>query len=53
MSTFEVKLDPVALDVSSTPDTLRVVPADGREIAVPLAWFPRQLKANEEQLNGG
>jgi hypothetical protein len=49
MSTLEIKLEPLAVDVSTTGDTLHVVLADGREISVPLAWFPRLLNAKEEQ----
>ncbi len=43
------KLEPLAVDVRTTTDTLHVVLADGREISVPLAWFPRLLNAKEEQ----
>ena len=49
MSTLEIKLEPLAVDVRTTGDTLQVVLADGREISVPLAWFPRLLNAKEEQ----
>jgi Protein of unknown function (DUF2442) len=49
MSTLEIKLEPLAVDVRTTVDTLHVVLADGREISVPLAWFPRLLNAKEEQ----
>jgi hypothetical protein len=49
MSTLEIKLEPLAVDVRTTADTLHVVLADGREISVPLAWFPRLLNAKEEQ----
>jgi hypothetical protein len=30
-------------------DNLWVLLADGRQLSVPLAYFPRLLKANEEQ----
>lgn len=36
-------------DVSFTTDMLRVVLADGREVSVPLAWFPRRKKATAKQ----
>jgi hypothetical protein len=35
--------------VTLTEDELIVALADGRRIAVPLAWFPRLLHATAEQ----
>ncbi len=35
--------------VEFTQDTLRVVLMDGRTISVPLAWFPKLLKATAVQ----
>ena len=49
MSTSTVHVDPLATDVSVTDDVLRVVLADGREVSVPLAWFPRLLDATPAQ----
>lgn len=49
MSTLAVNVEPVAVDVSCTDDALRVVLADGREVSVPLVWFPRLLNATPEQ----
>ena len=49
MSIFEVKVEPLAVDVAVTNDVLRVVLADGRELAVPLAWFPRLHNATPDQ----
>ena len=49
MSTLVVNVEPLAIDVSCTDDALRVVLADGREIAVPLVWFPRLVNATPEQ----
>lgn len=49
MSILAVKLDPLATDVAFTPDALRVTLADGREVAAPLAWFPRLLAASPAQ----
>jgi uncharacterized protein DUF2442 len=37
------------MEVSFTADTLRVRLADGREVAAPLAWFPRLQKATAKQ----
>lgn len=45
MSILAVEVEPLAVDVVCTDDALRVVLADGREISVPLVWFPRLLKA--------
>ena len=44
-----VKLDASAVDVTVTDDRIVVVLADGRELAAPLAWFPRLLEATPEQ----
>ena len=49
MSTLAVSVEPLAVDVTCTDDALRVVLADGREIAVPLIWFPRLVNATLEQ----
>jgi hypothetical protein len=45
MSILAVEVEPLAVDVVCTDDVLHVVMADGREISVPLVWFPRLLKA--------
>lgn len=44
-----VKPDATAVDVTVMDDRLIVVLADGRELATPLAWFPRLLEATPEQ----
>ena len=49
MSTLVEKSEALAVDVSCTSHTLRVVLADGRTISVPLAWFPRLLEATPKQ----
>ena len=49
MSTLAEKLEPLARDVAFTEDALRVVLADGREISVPLHWFPRLLHATLDE----
>ncbi|MGB9180032.1 MAG: DUF2442 domain-containing protein [Pyrinomonadaceae bacterium] len=49
MSTLAVELEPLAVDVSCTDNSLRVVLADAREISVPLIWFPRLQKATPEE----
>lgn len=40
MSTSAIKIEPRAVDVHVTEDALEVRLADGRELRVPLAWFP-------------
>ena len=47
--TVAIKVDPVAVEVSISTDALHVSLADGREVSAPLAWFPRLLKATQEQ----
>jgi hypothetical protein len=49
MSTPAVRFEALAVDVSVTDDALQVVLADGRELSVPLAWFPRLLNATPQQ----
>jgi len=49
MSTFAIKVEPLATEVSCTAESLHVVLADGREVSVPLEWFPRLLQATDEQ----
>jgi Protein of unknown function (DUF2442) len=58
MSSSAIKLEPRAVEVSVTVDTLNVRLADGRELAVPVAWFPRLQQApvaarNKYRLVGG
>jgi hypothetical protein len=40
---------PRAIDVVLDDDSLTVALADGRRVTVPLAWFPRLLRATPEQ----
>ena len=49
MGTSAVELDATAVDVSTDDSSLRVALADGRELAVPLEWFPRLRDATPEQ----
>ena len=42
-------LDATAVAVTTDNSSLRVVLADGRELAVPLEWFPRLRDATPEQ----
>ena len=49
MSSSLPSVDPRAKEVTVTEDELIVALADGRRVAVPLAWFPRLLHATAEQ----
>ncbi len=49
MITLAVEVDPLAVEVACTDDSLNVVLADGREIAVPLVWFPRLQNATPDE----
>lgn len=52
MNTLVERAEVLAVDVSCTKDTLSVVLSDGRTVTVPLAWFPRLLKASDRQRAG-
>ena len=49
MATSVVELDATAVDVTVSEDFLRVVLTNGRELAAPLAWFPRLRDATPAQ----
>jgi Protein of unknown function (DUF2442) len=49
MSISAVELDATAVDVVIEDSQLRVTLADGRELSVPLEWFPRLRDATAEQ----
>jgi hypothetical protein len=49
MSTSEPRIDPRAVDVTVEEDELTVSLADGRRLTVPLAWFPRLVRAEPAQ----
>ena len=49
MSTLVERAEALAIDVSCTDDDLSVVFSDGRTVAVPLAWFPRLVRASAKQ----
>ena len=57
VSTTEINV-PEAMTVSVTEDVLAVQLSDGRDISVPLSWYPRLVHATPEErghweLNGG
>jgi len=49
MPILAAKFDATAIDVKTDDSLLHVVMADGRELAVPLEWFPRLRDATREQ----
>ncbi len=49
MSTFVPRLVPRAVEVDVAADELRVVLWDGRRLSVPLAWFPKLLRASPKE----
>lgn len=49
MSISAIRVDPTATDVEISDHLLRVVLSDGREVSVPLAWFPRLRDATPAQ----
>ena len=49
MSTLAIKIEPLAVDVQVSEDALMVTLADGRELSVPLDWFPRLQNATSIQ----
>jgi len=49
MPTSAIKPDATAVDVQVMDDRIVVVLADGRELAAPLAWFPRLVDATSDQ----
>ena len=58
MSITSADVQPLAVDVACNSDMLQVVLADGREVSVPLEWYPKLLDAtpkdrNNWQLIGG
>ena len=49
MRTLTVKIEPLAVDIYFKDNLLCVVLADGREVSIPLEWFPRLRDATENQ----
>lgn len=49
MGILALQADERVADVEVTEDSLSVQLMDGRKISVPLAWYPRLLKATPEQ----
>jgi hypothetical protein len=51
MSISTVDVQPLAVDVSCNSDMLQVSLADGREISVPLEWYPKLFDAIPKDRN--
>ena len=50
MSTSAIEMEvPFAQNVTVSSDTLCVDLSDGRSISVPLAWYPRLLRATSQE----
>ena len=47
MRTLTLETEPLAVDVIVTAAVLRVILDDGRELLVPLEWFPRLRDASD------
>ncbi len=50
MGAAAAETQPLAQDVEFTDDDMIVSLVDGREVAVPLVWFPRLANASVKQL---
>ena len=51
MSILTIKKSPNATNVSFDDVKMTIYFEDGRELSVPLEWFPRLRNATEQQLN--
>lgn len=49
MRILVIEAEPIAIDVTFTTDAFRVTLDDGRELSIPLVWFPRLQHANSRQ----
>ena len=47
MTTLTLQTEPIAVDVTVSATVLRVTLDDGRELSVPVEWFPRLRDASE------
>ena len=47
MTTLMLQTEPLAVDVAVTTTVLRVTLDDGRELSVPVEWFPRLRDASD------
>lgn len=49
MSTLTLNTEPLAVEVAFDGERFRVALEDGRELSVPIEWFPRLRKATSAQ----
>ncbi|WP_442488915.1 DUF2442 domain-containing protein [Halomonas litopenaei] len=49
MRTLRLESEPLAVEVAFSADAFCVTLNDGRELSIPLAWFPRLLHGTREQ----
>lgn len=47
MTTLTLRTEPLAIDVAVNETVLHVTLDDGRELSVPVEWFPRLRDAND------
>lgn len=52
MSTSTIKVEPLATTVTFSENSFCIALLDGREISVPLEWFPRLRDATDAQRSG-
>jgi hypothetical protein len=51
MSTLTIKMSHIAVDIKFSNASMIISLSDGREISVPLEWFPKLRDASIEELN--
>ena len=51
MGLTSAEIQALAVDVSCSNEALHVALADGREISVPLEWYPRLMDATPKDRN--
>ncbi|MBN9074028.1 MAG: DUF2442 domain-containing protein [Rhizobiales bacterium] len=49
MTILKLDVDPIAVDVTVSDSAIHVVLEDGRELSVPVAWYPRLRDASSSQ----
>src|SRR5690348_4567563 len=49
MTTLVLEQDPVVVNVTVTPQSLIVALGDGRQLTVPLTWYPRLVHATDAE----
>ena len=49
MITLTLEADPAVQDVTVTAEMLTIALVDGRQVSVPLSWYPRLLHGSVEE----